>query len=163
MKKFVYKSSRTKSFFLIVLSLLGLSSCDYFENIFNPKCMYGSPTIDYNMHGNVKNETGSAISGIKIVFNRVIQTDANGEYVYPCDSLFTNSSGNYSFTYKGLADSFRLVAKDIDGIENGGEFNEVIINVADKDFIRNKDGDGSWYLGTADLEKNLVMKKKTDE
>jgi hypothetical protein len=55
------------------------------------------------------------------------------------------------------------VAKDIDGIKNGGEYNEVIINVADSDFIKNKDGDGSWYLGSVDLEKNLVMKEKTDE
>lgn len=54
-------------------------------------------------------------------------------------------------------DSVKLEFEDVDGQENGGEFQKVSIEVP---VFKVKDGDGNWYDGAYEAGANVTMTKK---
>ena len=75
------------------------------------------------------------------------------------DTLWTNHSGEYSSRNDWFANenSVKFEFEDVDGPENGGEFQKVEIEVP---VFKVKEGDGKWYQGAYEVGANVTMIKK---
>ncbi|MDL2289784.1 radical SAM-associated putative lipoprotein [Paludibacteraceae bacterium OttesenSCG-928-F17] len=126
---------------IAVLGLIGLASAC------NPIAEYGVPHADFEIKGTIiDKENNSAISNIRIIRQTTREDTEN--YGYP-DTTYTNDAGNFSFKFSEFSSNsadFSLTIEDIDGIENGGEFEEKTIEASftKSDQVRKKDG---WYEG----------------
>lgn len=139
-----------------ILTLLGFSmvSCNTEEE-------YGSPYAEYEIKGKVVNEEGKAIPGIQVV---LIETPSNIHSSYAfCDTLQSGSKGEFNkhidILPVGYEQKFELRAKDIDGEDNGGLFEEETTELLFKKEDL-KGASGNWYYGKATKEVTIVMKNK---
>lgn len=140
MKKIITKS----------LSILGFTipmfGCD-------APVMYGTPWADYEVEGKVLDADGDPIKGIKV---SLIEDQYNSQSTQSLENgTFKVSLGTIPF------DKLKLTAQDIDGAENGGEFEEKTVEL---DFSKIKytgESDG-WYHGKKSLEQNIVLEEKTN-
>ncbi|MDD5891727.1 MAG: radical SAM-associated putative lipoprotein, partial [Bacteroidales bacterium] len=123
--------------FKITLGLLGIAMVDSCV----AKEEYGCPYADFEAKGVVTDEEGKGIQGIRVVIS--------AEYPNPVfepitDTLWTNYNGEYvtgeSYIddYFAYNDRVKLEFEDVDGQENGGEFQKVSIEVP---VFKVKDGD----------------------
>ncbi len=143
-----------------IVALLGFAACDddKLETIDYPVA-YGTPTADYKYMGRVTDEDGNPIKGINIVFqgngnsiNKELYrtvTDENGRY--STDYIHWNTGGIYQALYT-----------DVDGEENGGHFEDKIIETHKMD--KQKTGEGnSWYQGKFELTTEVKLEAKPSE
>ncbi len=113
---------------------------------------YGSPHADFKVSGKVMDEENQPINNIQVQigseWNRVY-SDAAGNY---------QAQGELEFNeYQTL----RVAVTDIDGEENGGEFESAMIDLKyDRDELKDKDKRDSWDYGTLTKEINFTLKKK---
>ena len=134
-----------KFFDKIILLLLGFSGAMY-----NCGGMYGEPSADYEIKGIVTDkENAQPIKNIRVIHQRYR------------DTIYTNAEGKYAFIYKGdLLDQLNLKVEDIDGEENGGEFEtkelDVMITISD----RVKKGKGTWDEGKYVKIQNIELERK---
>lgn len=139
-----------------ILTLLGFSmvSCNTEEE-------YGSPYAEYEIKGKVVNEEGKAIPGIQVVLTET-PSYTSSSYAY-CDTLQSGNKGefnrNVGIHSVGNDQKFELRAKDIDGEDNGGLFEEETTEVLFKKEDL-KGASGNWYYGKATKEVTIVMKNK---
>lgn len=140
-----------------LLTLLGYScSSDGDDEIL---CEYGSPHASYEIKGKVVDEAGKTIPNIRITLPK----DTNQNYFYMLkDTLKTDEQGEFKasieFTSFGEDVTFKIKAEDIDGIENGGQFEDIITDVP----FKKKDltgGDNSWNAGNAQKEVTITMER----
>jgi putative lipoprotein (rSAM/lipoprotein system) len=141
MKKIITKS----------LSILGFTipmfGCDAPE-------MYGTPWADYEVKGKVLDADGDPIKGIKV---SLIEDQYNSQSTQSLENgTFKVSLGTIPF------DKLKLTAQDIDGAENGGEFEEQTIELDFSKVEATGDKD-AWYNGTKSIEKYIVMQEKSNE
>lgn len=143
----------------VALGLLGVSvvgSCSAFMTTEE----YGCPYADFEAKGVVTDEDGNGIRGVRVV----ISAEYPNTGLPPLtDTLWSNSNGeygteqpymNWEFAYK---DSVKLEFEDVDGQENGGEFQKVTIEVP---VFKVKDGDGHWYSGAYEAGADVTMSKE---
>lgn len=126
------------------------------------KAEYGCPHADFEAKGVVTDEDGNAIKGIRVALSA-----ERPDYSYfntPLrDTLWTNENGEYtsgdSFSAHDYAymESIKLEFEDVDGPENGGEYQKVSIEVP---VFKVKDGDGNWYNGAYEAGADVTMLKK---
>lgn len=140
MKKIITKS----------LSILGFTipmfGCDAPE-------MYGTPWADYEVKGKVLDADGDPIKGIKV---SLIEDQYNSQSTQSLENgSFKVSLGTIPF------DKLKLTAQDIDGAENGGEFEEktVELDFSKIEYTGDKD---AWYSGKKSLEQDIVLEEKTN-
>lgn len=146
-----------------LLSLLGFSSCD--NGIFggDEPCLYGTPTSSYHFKGTVTNEKGTPVKGIKVVAQEVYDGDTTR-----VDSTYTDSNGNYQtadksvFSATGYVKEGRLFVsfEDVDGEDNGGEYETAKAVGSDISVKQIKKGDGSWDAGLYELTADKKLNKK---
>lgn len=135
-----------KRFIYWLLTLLGFSSLAGCE----PALMYGSPSADYEVKGKVLDADGDPIKGIKVSVS---------ENQYHSQSTQSLENGVFKVTIETIPfDKLKLTAQDIDGAENGGEFEEKTIEL-DFSKVKFEGGDG-WYSGKKSLEQNIVLEEK---
>jgi len=129
------------NYLLVLLGFAATTSCE--DTNMNMECMYGTPTMDFEVSGKVVNKDSAPIAGIKVSCD--IFTDPGRA------TAFTAADG--SFQISGTAISPTLNFKDVDGPENGGEFadktQEISVNQIEK-------GDGNWYMGKY-IAKGVVI------
>ncbi|MBE9488576.1 MAG: radical SAM-associated putative lipoprotein [Bacteroidetes bacterium] len=130
---------------LFFLAMLGFTACEE-----TGSCEYGTPNADYKILGAVVNESKEPIKGIEVsvVNNKGIEkrvTDDKGNFVIEDPNAFPN-------------EEYKLSLKDIDGKDNGGEFEAVDETVSFKG-VDHKDGDGNWNSGSAEKSVTVVMKE----
>ncbi|WP_026478501.1 radical SAM-associated putative lipoprotein [Alkaliphilus transvaalensis] len=106
-------------FFATVIASGSLTGC---RNNQSQVAMYGPPPREfYTMNGRVQQENGEGVNNIKIT---IADTD---------DTIFTSEDGtftieNMDFMNKNVV---TLVVEDIDGTENGGEFQNQTLHITD--------------------------------
>jgi|SRR5574344_430164 putative lipoprotein (rSAM/lipoprotein system) len=156
MKGIKYSASKLKFVLGALLAIIGFCNCD--NNSISPE-EYGCPSVDLKIGGIVKSEEGAGINGIRVIFDT--NTNSTSSYYAPKDTVYTNSKGEYQLAKKftGLID-FKIVYEDVDGVENGGEFDKYIVDLNKTEFIQTKKGSGAWYRGIFEASKEINLTKK---
>lgn len=120
--------------------------------------MYGCPYADFDATGTVKDEDDKGIQGIRVI---VTAENPNPNHTWKprADTLWTNHEGEYTTKNEDFAymPSLKLEFEDVDGPENGGEFQKVEIEVP---VFKVKEGDGNWYQGAYEAGADVTMIKK---
>ncbi len=144
-----------------LLSLLGFSSCSNTSG--DSPCLYGSPTSDYHFKGTVTDEQGTPINGIKVVTQ-----EKYGDVTLRLDSTYTDSNGTYQTADKTTVNAQGDVTdrklfvgfEDVDGTENGGEFETAQSVGSDISVKQISKGDNGWYKGKFEFTADKKLKKK---
>lgn len=144
--------------FKITLGLLGVVMVDSCV----AKAEYGCPHADFEAKGVVTDEDGKGIQGIRVVISAEYPNPIySGEQL--ADTLWTDHKGEYITGDSYIDDEFaymnsvKLEFEDVDGQENGGEFQKVSIEVP---VFKVKEGDGHWYNGAYEAGADVTMLKK---
>jgi putative lipoprotein (rSAM/lipoprotein system) len=111
-------------------------------------CMYGTPVVEFSVKGKVVDSEGNPIPGIEI------------SHGYSGLKAKTSEDGSFDYTSQDVGfemETVTLVFTDIDGEENGGDFQskEVAVEVE-----QTEPGDGGWNNGKFEAEGvEIVMTK----
>ena len=158
-----------KRLIYFLLSILGFAAagcdnagCDNNEQM----CMYGVPSAKYVVNARVVDPEGNPIKGIEVVVSesedfenksaRLIETTTNDD-----GTLVENTTHGWP--------RMKLYVRftDVDGQENGGEFEEHIKDAyACHETNKIEEGDGDWYSGGYEVkvgEITLEPKSSDDE
>ena len=139
------KKSLIKSFdkiIVVLLAILGVfNSCEQADE-------YGTPYADYELKGVVTDkETSKPIKNIRIA-------------TFYGDTIYTDAEGKYALSYCfDMAEYFHFKIEDIDGEENGGEFEAQEMDVIFTETDKVKKGKG-WYSGKYVKTQNIELEKK---
>ena len=96
-------------------AMAGMSGCDVLTiaPLYGAP-LYGPPIEQVTIHGTVRRDAGAAVQGIQIRCPQLNQT------------ITTADDGTYALTVPmSIGQEVAIVATDIDGAENGGEFTTV--------------------------------------
>lgn len=131
---------------LFFLALLGFSACD-------SKQMYGTPTAEFELLGTIVDEKGNGINGISITTE-----------IHNNSTALTNTKGEFSLITKeipiGGDNIITYTLKDIDGKENGGEFEQKQYQVQYTEEDRTANGDKGWYQGRFTKKETITLSPK---
>ena len=146
-----------RRFIYFLLSLLGFGAVACNDGSMEDVAPeYGCPHINFSLKARVVDEAGKPIEGIEV------QTK---NYAFYADN-YSDAEGNIDLNVSMWPDTnIDLIFTDVDGAENGGEFETLNLNIADK-VEQVKEGSGSWYEGdfAADLgDVTLKLKEESDE
>jgi len=136
---------------LSLLAILGFAACE-------PMAEYGTPSADFIIKGTVTD----SISSSPVANIRVIRGDS-ATYSYPLfDTIYTDATGKYEMSVNSFpveSPTFRLKVDDIDGGQNGGDYQSKTVKVVftSSDWIETKSG---WYAGKAQKTVDIKLKKK---
>lgn len=150
-------SQLTQWLLTTVIALLGFSACEDKTDPLDTPLMYGSPTADYKAEGIVADEDGNPIEGIQIKaeMKSVLTGDLDSQIVYSDDN------GKYATEKHYEKKLLTLTVTDIDGEENGGEFEGMTINLQElKPVLDKTDADG-WYIGVCNYKVDFKLTKKS--
>ena len=148
-----------------LLALLGvgaaLNSCDIFNF---GACMYGCPSADYKITGSVKDEMGNPIKGIAISQYQPAGPNDDGSVIYDGwegEAFATTAEDGTFDIFQNMfpMTGMQLMFRDVDGTENGGDFEDQSVSVEFRQVEKSKD---SWYEGVFEAKKpvDVVMKLK---
>lgn len=149
-----------KWLYTTVIALLGFAGCS--DDPGSMADMYGVPTADYKYMGTVTDEEGNPIKGINVVF----QKHSYGDVAPEVFRIETDKDGRYSTDYLKWSLSsegiYQALYTDVDGEENGGHFEDRIIETYKMD--KHKTGEGnSWYKGKFELTTEVKLEAKPAE
>ena len=121
-------------------------------------CLYGCPTVDFHVVGQVTDEGGNPISGINVKAAR-----AYGDQYDSLDSVFTDSKGQFktgTMHDVEIGENLTVIFEDVDGSADGGAFASDTLDFDQLKITKVADGDGKWMMGTYEIEANAKLKKK---
>lgn len=138
-----------------LLSALGFSAaCDDHENEPDQVCMYGTPRIDFRIQGKVTDPVGNPVPGIEV-------RNEDRNYGWGNKTL-TDEKGLYDLSGSAFSTEFDLSFHDVDGPENGGEFQTETLSVKFLGEEQTAPGEDAWDKGTyARTGADVVLTEKT--
>ena len=134
----------------VLLSMLGFESCD--SNGDAP-VEYGAPHADYQVKGIVTDEAGTPIQGIRITGPSPMVSSMQNQ------TTLSDASGAFELTEFTSYGSEMIIAEDIDGDANGGEFKSDTLNIRELPSTKISEGK-SWYMGKYEVNAAIKLKKK---
>ncbi len=143
-----------------LLPLLGFTAC---ENNGEVPAEYGTPSVDYQVKGQVTDTEGKPIKGIQVIVENQYGGVVNdqGEYIGYADTLHTDTEGNFeSHKIHAVGIGGKIHFKDIDNEENGGSFSEDSVAMDSLEKRQVAKGDGHWYQGRYELTANKQLTKE---
>ena len=147
-----------------LLSLLGFTGCGKDNNGDGEISVeYGSPSSNFKVLGRVTNEQGQPLGGMRVVASNV--TAIWGKGPGQCysgllrDTVYTASDGSFVRVYSLFpADSVYIHIKIEDSAEPSVyDSNSIAVGFAKGDL---KGVCRTWYLGAAEKEVNVTLKRK---
>lgn len=102
---------------------------------FEPSVMYGTPTVDLEIAGQVLNEKDEPIEGIEVSYSK--NYEANSGSKSDANGIFCVRTNVYP-----RGDAY-LYAKDVDGAHNGS-YQTDSVKIDRKKIIKVVDGEGTW-------------------
>jgi putative lipoprotein (rSAM/lipoprotein system) len=148
-----------KWLYTTVIALLGFAGCS--DDPSSMADMYGVPTADYKYMGTVTDEEGNPIKGINVVFQGS-RNSLHKEF----HRVVTDENGRYSTDYLKWSlsseDIYQALYTDVDGEENGGHFEDRIIETYKMEKEKIGEGNG-WYNGKFELTTEVKLKAKPAE
>jgi putative lipoprotein (rSAM/lipoprotein system) len=131
-----------------LLAMLGYESCSSDSVV-----EYGTPNADFQIKGQVTYEGGIPIPGIRVRAPYSYIDGSDGQ------SVLTDENGRFELDEFHSMLYGRLYVEDIDGEDNGGEFQSDTINVWDLPKKEVEKGSG-WYEGKFEVNANIRLEKK---
>ena len=124
------------------------------------------PTICiYRVIGEVTDEAGKPLSGIRVIVRDNSLLNKNGDYKHTYnhegDTIYTDSKGAFqSAKIRSISlHNQTVLFDDVDGEANGGEFETIDMSIKDLD-SKQIEKDEGWYNGEYELSTKVQMKKK---
>ena len=143
-----------------LLSLMGFGSCTTIgEDEYGTPVEYGTPYADYVIKGEVTDEQGNPLEGIKTTVKAI--PEEVPQYAYSLDSALTDSQGKFLIETRAyISDpNLKLVVEDTDGPANGGEFVSDTLDLAALP-KQQKEAGQHWSSGKYELKAEVKLKKK---
>ena len=131
-----------------LLAMLGYESCSL-----NSPDEYGTPTVDYQVKGFVTDLLGTPIQGIKVRAPYSYIDGSEGQ------NVLTDENGRFELDEFHSMLYGKLYVEDIDGEDNGGEFQSDTIDIWDLPKKEVEKGSG-WYEGKYEGTANIKLKLK---
>ena len=179
------KFLKLKNWLLItMMGALGLSGCHCHKKLAEPETganppvvrdrgeiilMYGVPTMDYQIRGQVKNAKGRPVKDIRVnmlernmeVKDGELQGDPEAiERWLEGTEVRTDKKGRFELKSSGLPqEQVRLLVRDVDGQENGEFKNNVVEMEVTPDDI-DKSNAGGWNQGTFNKQVKIKLEEK---
>ena len=181
------KYLKLKNWLLVsVMGALGFTSCHCQKKLAEPKTeeepapveererdrgemklMYGVPTMNYMIRGQVKDAEGRPVRDIRVnMLERNMEASADGiegdpeavENWLRDTEVTTDAEGRFVLQSRGLPqEEVRLLVRDADGQENGSYQNQLIgLSVKPE----NVSGAEGWNRGTFDKEVEIELENK---
>lgn len=136
------------------LVLLGFSACskDTVDGGGETPVEYGSPYANYRVMGEVSDEEGNPLEGIRVIVQK---------HPLMADTVYTDAEGVFQTDKikSGLLYAHDVAFDDVDGEAGGGEFESAQIPIEDFESKKIEEGEG-WYNGEYELSTKVQMKKK---
>ena len=137
----------------LLMGLLGFAGCGKI-GIFRKE--YGSPYAEYKLLGDVKDEKGNPIRGIRVVYDRFPEK----EVTWGKDTLYTDSRGHFE---KQLPDDMlytdtEIRFDDVDG-EANGSYRSKVLSDKEMEIVQTKKGDKNWYGGAFTIHADAVLEE----
>ena len=166
-----------------VMGALGFSSCHCHKQLVEPeepaapesidrgemRLMYGVPTMNYMIRGQVKDSEGKPVKDIRVnMLERGMEVrdgELQGDSVrmrrwLDGNAVMTDKKGRFEIKESGIPqEEVRLMIRDTDGVENGDFKNQVIEVKVQKDDV-DRDGAGGWNQGTFKKEVEVLLEKR---
>lgn len=129
-----------------LLALLGFSACSE-EGGDNILPEYGTPTVDFQIKGQVTDVEGNPIEGIQVITK-------------PAYGVYTDAEGNFeSSLLQNVAMEGKLLFEDVDGEANGGTFQTDSASLQEAEAVQLEEGHG-WYDGRYEQTLNKQLTKE---
>ena len=178
------KYLKLKNWLLVtVMGLFGLSACHSHKEMTAPetdtqtkptprpevRVMYGVPTMNYQIRGQVKDADGRPVPNIRVnMLERNMEATAAGvagerdavERWLEDNAAVTDKEGRFELNDRGLPqETIRLLVRDVDGKENG-DLNDQLIQVRVHQGDIDTEGANGWNQGTFKKELTVKMENK---
>lgn len=178
------KYLKLKSWLLVtVMGAFGLSSCHCHKKLAESepepepsvqpreemRLMYGVPTMNYQIRGQVKNADGKPVKDIKVnmlergmeVKDGELQGDPQRvEEWLEKSAVTTDRKGRFEVKNSGLPqEEVRLLVRDVDGKENG-EYKNRMLEMEVTPANVDRTNAGGWDLGTFKKEVEVRLENK---
>lgn len=179
------KFLKLKSWLLVtVMGAFGLSSCHCHKDLADPEegekqpvvrdrgeaiLMYGVPTMNYMIRGQVKDSKGRPVKDVRInVLEHGIEATADTIYGDPDNvraylentSVKTDKKGRFEVSGTSRPwDEMQVLVRDVDGRENG-EYKNQLIDVKVQPGDMDRSDAAGMYQGTFKKEININLEKK---
>ena len=115
---------------------------------------YGVPITEYQIKGQVTDEAGTPVQGIKTSLKEIFLSADEKLDFWGIDSIQTDASGRYQLNSYGSNKYKKLIVEDVDGEANGGEF---LSDTLDIDFEKAVKTDDKYSY---ELNMDIKLKKK---
>ena len=151
-----------------LLSMLGYgcSSVSEEPDMYGVILMYGvvEPGAFYEVKGTVTDEVGTPVEGIKTAVkfvSPVVESPDGLRYTEDINESKSDASGHYELSYTTGVENcnIKLIVEDIDGEDNGGNFQNDTIDIDYGKAVQTKKGDQN-FLGTFEISQDIQLKKK---
>lgn len=180
------KYLKLKNWLLVTLmGAFGLSGCHCHKKLAEPepepeapavqdrgemRLMYGVPTMNYMIRGQVKDAKGKPVRDIRVnMLERNMETTADGSLVGDPEAIDrwlqgtevrTDKKGRFTIETSGLPqEEVRLMVRDVDGKENGEHRNRVVEMQVTPDDV-DRSNAGGWNQGTFSKDVKIKLESK---
>ena len=158
-KKKNLKHSKPLGLFAMLAALLGITSgCKGGGD--DVVCMYGVPTVSYELKGKVTDPAGKPVEGIEVTFSNVNPSDSTlvGYSFGPVVS--TDATGQWTASFQDdPASILKIAFTDIDGAANGGPFAPDSTIIKKVSPVKVQEDNNPFNLGDVKLEIPPVKMK----
>lgn len=139
-----------------LFALLGFGGCEKVTDIGGGMEMYGQPTADYKLIGNIKGPDGKPVEGIRAILS------PNGNYTFHNDTLYSDALGHFEkerlkYNWPDDLKDAKLILEDVDGPEKGS-FKTKTLTRSDLKMEQTKKASG-WYEGAYTVSADVTLDK----
>lgn len=121
---------------------------------------YGVPTVTYEVKARVVDSEGNPIKGIEVIISQ--KEDFNPKWGRVFETTTQEDGTLANSRTHGMMGGFKLYIRltDVDGEENGGEFEELVQSINVNHLNKIEEGEG-WYAGCYEVRfGDIVLEPK---
>ena len=157
------RNHKPMGFFALLAAVLGIAGCKGAGD--DVLCMYGVPTMSYELKGKVTDVAGKPVEGIEVTFERIYGADSTAVHAPLGPAVSTDAEGLWSASFHDDPTSvLKVTFRDVDGQEQGGLFAGTASVLQDLEPVKDpKDNKNPFDYGTVKLELPVVKLEKKKE
>lgn len=151
-----------KRLIYFLMALLGFGSAGCESEEYYGMAEYGTPTVNYQVKTRVVDSEGNPIKGIEVTVSGSEDFNLSWAYVLETTTQEDGTLANSMTQRSRDVNELYIKLTDVDGEENGGEFEELVQSVDVNNDNKVEQGDGSWYRGCYEVAVgDIVLEPKS--